>query len=77
MQAENRGERKKKRVGEREKIDSGRERKRDSGRETVTNLTYITIQISSKYHKIEIGRYVYRGVKSEEKKASPDTYSVM
>ena len=42
---ESRGERKK-RVEEREKIEAGRE--------TVTNITYVTIQISSKYHKIDV-----------------------
>ena len=45
---------KKKRVGEREKRESRREKKIEAGRETVTNITYITIQISSKYHKIDV-----------------------
>ena len=56
MQAESRGERKK-RVGEREK--------RVSGRETVTNITYHTNIIVT-----DIVMYVYRGVKTEEKRAS-------
>ena len=54
--------------------ESGREKKIEAGRERVTNITYITIQISSKYHKIEVVMYVYRGVKLEEKRASPNLF---
>ena len=36
------------------KRESGREKKIEAGRETITNITYITIQISSKYHKIDV-----------------------
>ena len=51
--------------GREKKRASGREKKIEMGRDTVTNVTYITIQISSKYHKIDVVMYVYRGVKSE------------
>ena len=57
--------------GREKKRESGREKKIEAGREMVTNITYITIQISSKYHKIDLVIYVYRGVKTEEKRASP------
>ena len=70
--------REKKRESVREKKrESGRENKIEAGRETVTNITYITIQMSSKYHKIDVVMYVYRGVNSKEKSASPDTNYVM
>ena len=60
--------------GREKKRELGREKKIEAGRETVTNITYITIQISSKYHKIEVVMNVYRRVKSEEKRASPNLF---
>ena len=66
------------RVGERVKREWGEREKRESGRETViTNITYNTNIIVTDIISYDIVMYVYRGVKMEEKRASPDTNSIM
>ena len=48
---------------------------RESGRETViTNITYHTNIIVTDILSYEIVMYVYRGVKTEEKRASPNLF---
>ena len=69
------------RVGEREKKKSGGEREKESRGERKMRDSY---QCNLSYHHIQITitnvyklSFKFRGVKSKEKRASPDTYSVM
>ena len=71
------GREKKESRGERRKESREERKKRESGKENVTNVTYHTNIIVIDIVSYDIVIYVYIGVKTEEKRASPDTYSIM